>query len=171
MTRDPAPAAARRVLIRLYVATLAAGLLWIAAIVFAPWLAGRAPRMAAYLYACFTPLCHQIPERSFTLFGYPLAVCARCTGLYAGALAGLIAYPRLRGFAGVRLPDVRLFFLLAGPIAVDAAARWIGLWSSGNAVRFLTAFAAGSLLPYYFLTGVGEWLLSRRHIEIVTHKN
>jgi len=165
----PDAAAERRTLIRLYAATLAAGLLWMAAIMLAPWLAGRAPRMAAYLYACFTPLCHQLPERSFSLFGHPLAVCARCTGLYAGALAGLIGYPRFRGFAAVRLPDIRLLLLLATPIAADAAARWIGLWSSGNTVRFLTGFAAGSLLPYYFLTGVGEWLLSRRHIEIVTH--
>jgi uncharacterized membrane protein len=156
----PDDAAARRTLIRLYGATLAAGILWLLAIIAAPWLGGRAPRWAGYLYACFSPLCHQIPERSFALFGHPLAVCARCTGIYAGALAGLIAYPRVRGFASVRLPRTRLLFVFASPIAIDAAARWFGLWASGNAVRFLTGLAAGALLPYYFLTGVGEALLS-----------
>ncbi len=34
--------------------------------------------------------CHQIPERSFWLNDRPLPLCARCTGSYLGALAGLV---------------------------------------------------------------------------------
>jgi len=152
----------RRKIALLYALTVAGNVLWLLAIVLAPFLAGKAPRLAAGLYACFSPLCHQIPERSFALFGRPLAVCARCTGIYAGTLAGLLAYPKVRGFATLRLPSTKLFLLLSAPIAADAASRWIGLWSSGNLLRFLTGLAWGTILPYYFLTGVGEWLVARR---------
>src|SRR5215207_10349032 len=72
-------------------AGLAAGLL--ALIVGAPLLkAGGLP--AGAVYGAFALLCHQIDERSFHLAGFKLAVCARCFGLYAGALAGALAYPR-----------------------------------------------------------------------------
>ena len=154
------PGSGRKIL-ALYVLPLAGSALWLLAIALAPFLADRIPRLAAGLYACFSPLCHQIPERSFVFFGHPLAVCARCTGIYAGILSGLLAYPKIRGFAALRLPSTRFFLLLSAPIAADAAAHWLGFWSSGNVLRFLAGFAWGCVLPYYFMTGVGEWLLSR----------
>ncbi len=151
----------RRKILALYGLTLAGSALWLLAAILAPFFASRAPRLAAGLYACFSPFCHQIPARSFALFGHPLAVCARCTGIYAGISAGLLAYPKIRGFAALRLPSTRIFLLLSAPIALDAAGYWLGLWSSGNILRFLTGFTWGVILPYYFMAGVGEWLLSR----------
>ena len=35
-------------------------------------------------------VCHRIPERTFIFAGRPLPLCARCSGTYLGALAGLI---------------------------------------------------------------------------------
>ena len=35
-------------------------------------------------------VCHRIAERSFTFAGRPLPLCARCSGTYLGAVAGLI---------------------------------------------------------------------------------
>ena len=35
-------------------------------------------------------ICHQIPERSFHVAGQQLPLCARCTGIYMGALAGFV---------------------------------------------------------------------------------
>src|SRR5512135_2217325 len=35
-------------------------------------------------------ICHQIPERSFHIAGQQLPLCARCTGIYMGALAGFV---------------------------------------------------------------------------------
>jgi hypothetical protein len=40
---------------------------------------------AVAVYAVGSVVCHQLPERSFHLWGRQLPVCARCTGIYAGA--------------------------------------------------------------------------------------
>jgi len=153
----------RRRIIGLYAATLAGECLWLGAIVAAPYLRSRSSGWAPFLYACFAPLCHQRPERSFLAFGYPWAVCARCSGIYLGILLGLLAYPFRRGFALLRLPKLATLALVSAPIALDAAANILGLWNTGPALRLATGLLWGSILPFYFLTGVGELLISARH--------
>lgn len=36
----------------------------------------------------FSVVCHQDPARSYWFWGTPVAICYRCLGIYAGALAG-----------------------------------------------------------------------------------
>jgi uncharacterized membrane protein len=43
---------------------------------------------AAGVYLVGSLVCHQRPERSFTLVDLHLPVCARCTGIYTGATLG-----------------------------------------------------------------------------------
>ena len=56
------------------------------------------------LHLAFGAVCHQAPERSWQWFGVALPVCARCFGLYAGALAAALLPLRVPG---------RLLWLLA----------------------------------------------------------
>jgi len=159
----PAPGPeGRRAVGLLYGLTLAGTLAWLGAIFLAPFLKSRsADTAAAFLYAFFAPLCHQLPARSFAFCGYPLAVCARCLGIYAGFLAGLVLYPSVRGFARLAVPSGRLFLLLSLPIGLDYAGGFVGAWASPMGVRLATGLLWGSLLPFYFLTGLGELALRR----------
>src|SRR5262249_26791053 len=76
---------------------VALALLWLAAIVLpAYWAADGELLSALIVRRCFSLVCHQMPERSFYLFGHPLAVCARCTGIYFGIAVGMICYPFCR---------------------------------------------------------------------------
>jgi uncharacterized membrane protein len=152
---------ARRKIILVYGLTLAGIVAWLAAILLAPYLRSRGSGLASWLYACFAPLCHQIPGRSFRLFGQPLAVCARCFGIYTGFLVGAAAYPWIRGFSRPHLPDTRLFLALSAPIAIDAAANLIRIWSLDNFPRFLTGLAWGTILPFYLMAGIGDLVLSK----------
>jgi uncharacterized membrane protein len=148
---------------RVWLATLGGMIIWLAAIFLAPWLAARgAAGPARFIYAVFAPLCHQIPARCFFLGGHPLAVCGRCLGIYAGFAAGLILNPLIRGFSRTSLPRVRLFLLMTLPLALDGAAGMAGAWRSPIGVRFATGFIWGTVLPFYFVTGVVDFFRTRR---------
>lgn len=136
----------------------AAGL---AAVVAAPLLMARGSRGAVFLYALFSPLCHQLPERCFFLAGFPLAVCARCAGIYSGAFLGLALRPWLGPLTDLRPPPRTAFLALSLPLAADAAGNFLGLWSSPAAWRFVVGLIWGPLLPLYFLAGLGGLFASR----------
>src|SRR3972149_3375635 len=55
-------------------------------------------------------VCHRIAERSFTIAGRQMPLCARCTGMYLGMLTGLLfqlPYGRRAEFPPLKiaLPD------------------------------------------------------------------
>jgi uncharacterized membrane protein len=154
-------AAVRRTVIPVFALTLAGTLAWLSAIFLAPYLKSRSPAAAAFLYSLFSPVCHQIPGRSFTFDGYPLAVCGRCLGIYTGFLAGLAIYPFARGFSRISLPPGSLFLLLSVPIGLDFAGGFLRIWASPIGLRFAVGALWGVLLPFYFITGVSELVLWR----------
>ena len=119
---------------RLIVAIVLALLL--AAIVAAP-LAAQAWGLGALpLYAAFSWVCHQRPLRTWTIGPYPLAVCVRCLGIYAGALAGSLA----------GLPFHRRLFYAAGALL---AAEWLIEFSGWVAPPSVARFAVGLLAGFF----------------------
>jgi len=150
----------------IYSASLLGILGWLGAIWLAPYLRSRGAPLGKFIYLCFSPICHQIPARSFSFVGYPLAVCARCLGIYFGFLAGMVLYPFVRGFSTVRLPKARVFLAFTAPIVVDTVANFFHLWETSNVLRLSLGFLWGSLLPFYFMTGLAELALKGiKHIE------
>lgn len=90
----------------------------------------------------FALVCHQRPERSFWLFGAPLAVCARCLGIYIGAAIGLL----LRTSRQLAL---RILIAAAAINVIDAVAELAGLHGNWMIVRFglgMMLGASGALL-------------------------
>lgn len=110
------------------------------------------PGGRAAIMEFFAPLCHQIPERSFSLAGEPLAVCHRCTGIYAGLLVGAFLWRGAGRFEGLFRFDRSeiagrgagwLLVLAAAPAAVDWGAGLTGFWESGALVQAGTGFWFG----------------------------
>lgn len=93
----------------------------------------------------FAAVCHQIPTRSFYLWGYPLAVCARCSGIYSGMLLGLVVYPVVRALARVDLPPRRYLIAALVPMGIDF------LLDNNHLSRFITGAVAGAGLAFYLL--------------------
>jgi uncharacterized membrane protein len=109
-------------------AFLAASTAWAAAIPLAAYSASRPDgssvtyAFALGVYGLGRIVCHQMPARSFHVWMTSLPVCARCTGIYAGAALAALA---LRG----RLVDTRSnpkIVLLAAlaPTAATLAFEW-----------------------------------------------
>jgi uncharacterized membrane protein len=144
----------------LYGASLSAAAACLAAVVAAPLLMAHGSKNAMLIYAFFSPLCHQRPDRSFFLAGFPLAVCARCLGIYGGACLGLAARPLVRSLTDLRPPRTALFLAASLPLAVDAVGNGLRLWNSPGWLRFSTGLVWGPFLPYYFLSGIGSLFAS-----------
>lgn len=138
-----------------YVITLLAVLVWLALIVAAPLLAYEQHYFSSLvIYRSFSVVCHQMPERSFELLGYPLAVCARCTGIYAGFLPGLFVYPLARRLDDETMPDRRWLLLAAAPMLIDFAGNAVGLFTNSFASRAVTGLIAGAATAFYILPGL-----------------
>lgn len=144
--------------------TVLGTLAWLGAILLAPYLAARGlGGPAAVLYAAFSPVCHQRPERSFSLFGHPLAVCGRCLGIYSGFAAGLALALIIRRPWRMALPPGPWALLVAAlPMAIEAGGEIVGLWAGSNALRLATGVAWGAVLPFYVLQGLHDLAAMRQ---------
>jgi uncharacterized membrane protein len=76
-------------------------------------------------------ICHRIPERSFTLNGRPLPLCARCTGTFLGAVVGLAAMLVRRRHRAARLPPIPVLGVLVS---------FVGFWLFDGLNSYMTFF-------------------------------
>jgi uncharacterized membrane protein len=136
-------------------ATLAMAIL--AAIIGAPLLlfSGH-PAIALKIYNVFSFVCHQIPERSFHLYGNKFAVCSRCTGIYAGLALAALAYPLARSLKQTETPNLIWLFLAAAPLAIDWSLGYFSIWQNNHVSRFATGFLLGAVAVFYILPGLIE---------------
>jgi uncharacterized membrane protein len=99
----------------------------------------------------YSAACHQLPARCFTLWEQPLALCARCTGIYGGLILGLIIYPFVRSIERTDLP-ARSFLLLAiGPTAIDFLLGLFNFVENTHLSRCATGAIAGAGLAFYLV--------------------
>ena len=132
--------------------------LWLSLIFLAPYLESASSPLSRWIYLMFAPTCHQNASRCFHLWGNPMAVCARCLGIYFGFLGGTFFYPVIRGVRSLTLPRLRVFFWISIPIAADALGNILSLWSSPAWLRLFLGIIWGSILPFYFIPGIADAL-------------
>ncbi len=100
----------------------------------------------------FRTICHGRPERCLELFGAPMPICARCTAIYAGILAGLALFP-LMSWLQERFMRVVAFAALT-PLAIDGLTQLAGLRESTNPLRIATGLIAGLAFGLWILSAV-----------------
>ena len=150
---------------------LLTGLLYVAtAALVVGWLietpAGLLGKMDAIGYA----ICHRIASRSFAIGDRPLPLCARCTGMYLGALIGLAYQSRLGKRGGLpsrKILAVLAFFLVA--FGIDGVNSYLhffpnapSLYTPQNWLRLVTGTGMGigmgaMLLPVFNQTVWQSW--------------
>lgn len=91
-------------------ALIAIGVLAIAGL----WLVGTPEGLLGKADAVGYAVCHRIDVRSFHLGGRPLPLCARCTGMYLGALAAFTFFNATAPRAGLYPGKGMLAVLIAG---------------------------------------------------------
>jgi uncharacterized membrane protein len=119
-----------------------ASVTWFGALPLAT-LAASEPHPSTGVYLCSflvylagSVLCHQLPGRSFFLWGSQMPVCARCTGIYAGAaVSALVAVA-----SAARLRRARSALVVA---VVPTAATLVYEWTTGQTPANWIRAAAG----------------------------
>lgn len=110
----------------------------------------------------FRVMCHGIVTRCLTLFDVPMPICARCTGLYLGLMAGILAFLAM---PWVTEKVMRVVSMVAvAPLALDGLTQLAGLRESTNPLRMATGIAAGLAFGMWVLSAVER----RDHAEVTS---
>jgi uncharacterized membrane protein len=146
-----------------YFFSLSGIVVWLGIIFLAPYLKSQQSGWNILFYSVLSPICHQVPSRSFFLLGYPLAVCGRCLGIYAGFFIGVLIYPFLKDLSNTTLPKTKTFILFSFPVVIDTLGNFLRVWMTPNLPRFIIGFLWGLMLPFYFIPGITDFFFSIGH--------
>ncbi|MEM3565624.1 MAG: DUF2085 domain-containing protein [Candidatus Bathyarchaeia archaeon] len=98
-------------------------------------------------------VCHQKPERTLVVGGYPLPVCARDTGAFIGIDIGYVTLLFIRNKEANGPPNLLLTLVMSAPLYVDSFGQLFGFWTSNNDLRLFTGILFGlSLTPFLVYT-------------------
>jgi uncharacterized membrane protein len=140
--------------VAVYLSILLISLGWLGAIVVAPYLLAKNHLTSSLIiYQCFSAICHQIPDRSFHYWGYPLGVCSRCAGIYGGFFGGLLLYPMLRNIRDGRFPSRWWLAAAAIPMVIDFACDFTKILTNTFFSRTLTGLLFGLVTAFFILPG------------------
>ena len=152
----------------IYTILLFAVTFWCASFLSVPFLKSGEPWprfLEVLIRQFFAPVCHQNPVRSFHVMGKPLAVCARCSGIYIGFWLGVVVYPLFFRFKSEISVSRNILILSLTPMGVDVFVEWAGLFASPNWVHAFTGFIAGYVVAFIVVPGLfsaASWFYEKR---------
>jgi uncharacterized membrane protein len=105
--------------------------------------------LASYplLNSIYSKFCHQDPSRSFYINGNKLLVCARCTGIYLGALSVLF----LSLFINLKIKatdEFKLLLFSALPMLIDVLLYNIGVYEYSKIIALATGLILGAAAAF-----------------------
>ena len=158
---------AKMTVVRLRAAFVAVSIVWAALLVVVPFAASQphvsamAAAVIAAIYTVGSLVCHQLPERSYRLWGAQMPVCARCAGIYLGAALAALSVRPIRALgarairasgnsrdsaAGLVLHRSRILLALA---VTPTLVTLVYEWSTGDMLSHAIRAAAG--IPIGFI--------------------
>ncbi|MDH3492226.1 MAG: DUF2085 domain-containing protein [Acidobacteriota bacterium] len=151
--RESARKTSRRLWFLLFLIVLVWSLLILMPAVLAANGSGAA---ATGLYSFFGYICHQLPDRSFHIFGHKLGVCSRCCGVYFGLVLGVLIYPFFRRIN--EIDPLPLYWLVLSmiPIGIDWSLTVFGIWENTFFTRFTTGLVLGTACSVFVIPALSE---------------
>jgi uncharacterized membrane protein len=105
----------------------------------------------------YSTVCHQESAKCISIGGWSMLVCARCAGIYAGALtAGYLTLILIA--PSISLKVFMLFFI---PLLIDMFFTFIGVYVYSQSLAFATGSIFG-IAVYLFLQSELENLFSNK---------
>jgi len=100
-----------------------------ALLVFTGWFINTPPGLLGKAEAIGYSVCHRISERSFHIGSYQLPLCARCSGMYLGAVIGLV-FQSIVGWKRLKIPQwsiIAILFVFFMAFAIDGSNSYLYL--------------------------------------------
>lgn len=131
--------------------------LWLLGIIITPILAASGipagQKIAAFTYFFYQPVCHQMPDRSFWLEGFTLAVCVRCFAFYLGGfLITFISLFRNK----IQMWYFSIYILLVAPAVIDFVLEKSGFYTNVIDLRIFTGLSLGFAIFHLLLASVSD---------------
>jgi len=131
-------------------------LLWCAGFSFNAFFPGNSTIIFyPFLKQVYSGVCHQIDYKTFEINNLHLLVCARCSGIYLGALfsvGGLIIFVKK-----INIP-LKYFFISCFPMAFDVILYAAGVYHYTKWLAFSTGILFGSVAIVYILASIENFL-------------
>jgi uncharacterized membrane protein len=131
-----------------------------ALLVFVGWFINTPPGLFGKADAIGYSVCHRIGERSFHIGSYQLPLCARCSGMYLGAMTGLV-FQSVIGWKRSKIPHwsiIALLVVFVAAFGIDGSNSYLyllkqvspgilpnipNLYVPNNTLRLLTGSGMG----------------------------
>jgi len=115
--------------------------------------------LVPFLKKNYSLLCHQDPQKVIAAGSYETLVCARCAGIYLGALISSFANLFiLKDF----LISKKILFLSSIPMILDAVFTTFQIYNYSKIIAFLTGFLFGITSFLYFYNALLDLILELR---------
>lgn len=107
----------------------------------------------------FSTVCHQSAAKSFICNDLPFLVCARCTGIYAGALVSAVM---LMIYNKLFILKTNYMMILSAPMLLDVILVNIGVYNYNKSLSAFTGFLFGSAVFLYILSAIENLLFTKQ---------
>ncbi len=110
----------------------------------------------------YSIVCHQNTHKSFSCNNVPFLVCARCTGIYAGALisALLIVF-----YSKDFIFKTKYLIMLSSPMLFDVILLNFGVYNYIDTLSAITGLLFGSSVFLYILSAIENLLFTNQKIK------
>lgn len=146
---------------KLYYLILVLSIIWILGFSF-PFFIKFSDSLNVYLpilKLIYSPVCHQLIERSFLIDNAYFFVCSRCTGIYVGVFFSLL-------FLMIYEKEIKIIskiFLFSLSILItDIIFYNIGFYNYNKIVAFSTGFFAGFTILLYIFPSVKNLIIIKK---------
>lgn len=99
----------------------------------------------------FRLLCHGIVERSLVILDAAMPICARCTGIYLGMMAGAGIWLAVQRSGRNLAISTALAVILVMPLAIDGTTQAVGWRESTTALRMWSGVVAACAASLWLL--------------------
>ncbi|MFC2083990.1 DUF2085 domain-containing protein [Bacteroidota bacterium] len=99
-----------------------------------------------FLKILYSNVCHQHDHKLLVVAGYPTLVCARCTGIYLGALSLGMLFIFIDYYKYIKS---KYLYIICGIILVDILLYNMDVYNYSHSIALVTGFLLGSLIISY----------------------